>query len=88
MSNLDVFFQSMYQYYREQGFGSIVAAGATHLISMAFTVALSTWLLAFVDWGKLSTCNDEESCKTLDHYIHWEVSEQAGTPIPQPAQAS
>ena len=64
----------MYKYYQNKGFGSIVAAGATNLISMAFTVALSTWLFAFVDWGRLTTCNDEESCKTFDTYIHWEVS--------------
>eukprot|EP00952_Eustigmatos_sp_NYUAD-ZCMA_P011436 46469-Eustigmatos_ZCMA.PRE.1 len=50
-----------------------MAAGATHLISMAFTVALSTWLFAFVDWHGLTTCSDETSCHTLSHYIHWEV---------------
>lgn len=63
----------MYKYYQNKGFNSILASGATNLVSMAFTVALSTWLFAFVDWGALRTCSDEESCQTFDHYIHSQV---------------
>ncbi len=70
VANLDVFFQVMYKYYQNKGFHSILAAGATNLVSMAFTVALSTWLFAYVDWGRLTTCHDEDSCLPFHHYIH------------------
>lgn len=73
VANLDVFFQTMYRYYQSKGFNSILAATTTNLLSMAFTVALSAWLLAFVDWGKLTTCHDEESCLSFGHYIHARV---------------
>ena len=70
VANLDVFFQAMYKYYQNKGFHSILAAGATNLVSMAFTVALSTWLFAYVDWGRLTTCHDEESCLPFKEYLH------------------
>lgn len=73
VANLDVFFQTMYRYYQSKGFNSILAATITNLLSMAFTVALSAWLLAFVDWGKLTTCHDEDSCLAFGHYIHARV---------------
>jgi hypothetical protein len=80
--NLDVFFQNMYRYYQNKGFSSIVAAGVTNLVSMAFTVALSTWLFALVDWHKLTTCNDEDSCQTFDYYVTWEVRADGSDCLP------
>ena len=31
--------------------------------TLAFTMGFSTFLLAFVDWGALRSCNDEQSCR-------------------------
>ena len=57
-ANLDDFFSRMYRYYHDKGFPSILASHITSLITLAFTVSFSTFLLVFVDWGHLLTCGD------------------------------
>jgi autophagy-related protein 9 len=39
------------------------------LLSLGFTVVFSTFLLGFVDWEKLLTCHDEQSCHKVEDYI-------------------
>ena len=67
--NLDVYFKNMYKYYRVKGFSSFIATSVTTLISMFFTIVLSTFLLAFVDWSTLMACKSEETCATFSAYI-------------------
>lgn len=74
-SNLDEFFTRMYRYYYQRGFPSILASHITSLITLAFTVIFSTFLLVFVDWPNLLTCgvHDTTKCMDLATYLKWDV---------------
>lgn len=39
------------------------------VLSLAFTVAFSVFLVAFVDWRLLMKCSDESSCGSVASYI-------------------
>uniref|UniRef100_A0A7S1U8L1 Autophagy-related protein 9 n=1 Tax=Phaeomonas parva TaxID=124430 RepID=A0A7S1U8L1_9STRA len=62
VANLDVFFSKMYYYHYERGLHACISNGAVSLITLGFTLFLSTIIFAFIDWPKLMTCTDEESC--------------------------
>ncbi|KAL7467130.1 hypothetical protein ACHAXS_007392 [Conticribra weissflogii] len=62
VSDLDVFFTSLYNYYYHRGIGSILGQGIVELVSLFFTLWLSLVLFAYIDWRGLLKCNDEESC--------------------------
>jgi hypothetical protein len=40
------------------------------LSSLAFTVALTAFLFALLDWSQLFTCKDEDSCKVSPAIRH------------------
>jgi hypothetical protein len=63
VANLDLFFTSLYNYYYHRGIVPIVGKGIVELVSLFFTLWLSVFLLAYVDWQELRSCTDEESCK-------------------------
>ena len=67
VSDLDAFFSSLYNYYYNRGFGSIVGKGIVELISLFFTLWLSLILFAYIDWRALTTCNDEQTCGESFH---------------------
>jgi hypothetical protein len=67
VSNLDVFFGNMYNYYHSRGLTTIVTSGLSNIITLAFTVIFSTFLFSFVKWTKLWKCRDEESCAPSAH---------------------
>jgi autophagy-related protein 9 len=60
--NLDRFFTNMYAYYSGKGLPAIVLQQVTAVVSLAFTIGFSVFLVAFVDWGGLKRCKDEASC--------------------------
>lgn len=70
-ADLDLFFSNVYGYYVERGLPAIVAARITNLVSVGFTVLLSTLLFAFLDWGRLMECKSEATCAPLHHYLDW-----------------
>lgn len=39
------------------------------VISLAFTVGFSIFLIAFLDWTRLVKCHDEHSCHKLSNYV-------------------
>ena len=63
VADLDVFFASLYQYYNHKGYLTLGIKGAVELITLFFTLALSIFLFAYVDWSALSKCHDESSCR-------------------------
>ena len=65
VSNLDVFFQSLYSYYYHRGLVPIICKGVVELVTLFFTLLLSVFLFAYVDWRKLARCTDESSCQKL-----------------------
>ena len=71
VSDLDLFFSNVYGYYAERGLPAIVAARVTNLVSVGFTVLLSTTLFAFLDWSALLECKSESTCEPLHHYLDW-----------------
>jgi len=62
VSNLDVFFQSLYSYYYHRGLVPIIGKGVVELVTLFFTLTLSVFLFAYVDWHGLAQCHDEASC--------------------------
>ncbi|KAJ1449686.1 autophagy protein Apg9-domain-containing protein [Pelagophyceae sp. CCMP2097] len=40
-----------------------------HVFTLAFTIAFSSFVFAFVDWRKLVTCHDERSCGAFEDYV-------------------
>ena len=50
-------------------FGPVVDQQFCAMLSLGFTVVFSVFILAFIDWPKLMNCHDEQSCRTLNHYV-------------------
>lgn len=73
--DLDKLFTQIYEYYREHGFVCILASRLSELITIGFTIALSTFLSLFVQWSELLKCEDESSCKQAQDYIKFEYSD-------------
>lgn len=61
--NLDLYFQHLYMYYYAGGLVPIVCKGVVELVTLFFTLLLSVFLFAAVDWKALSTCTDETTCQ-------------------------
>ena len=56
----------------------IIGKGIVELISLFFTLWLSVFLIAYVDWQRLRSCKDEETCEDfLSGYIYDKVREIA-----------
>ena len=78
VANLDLFFTSLYNYYYHRGVVPIIGKGIVELISLFFTLWLSVFLIAYVDWQRLRSCKDEETCEDfLSGYIYDKVREIA-----------
>ncbi len=60
IQNLDAFCSKVYNYYVEKGFWCIVTSRLTSLVNLAFTVCFSTFLLLFVNWGRVVRCGADE----------------------------
>ena len=60
--NLDRFFTSMYQYYVAKGLPAVILQQISGVVTLGFTIAVSIFLIAFVDWTNLKHCKDELSC--------------------------
>ena len=67
VANLDLYFSSLYSYYYRRGLVPIIGKGVVELVTLFFTLFLSVFLFAYVDWKALSTCTDESSCHS--HFI-------------------
>eukprot|EP00163_Fabomonas_tropica_P000156 TRINITY_DN1010_c0_g2_i1.p1 TRINITY_DN1010_c0_g2~~TRINITY_DN1010_c0_g2_i1.p1 ORF type:complete len:759 (+),score=183.40 TRINITY_DN1010_c0_g2_i1:637-2913(+) len=75
--NLDQFFRRVYAYYSAKGFMNIIISRILSFLALAFTIAFSSFLLFWVDWGALIECGetDTEPCadKAIrsDAWSHW-----------------
>ena len=75
VANLDTFFTSIYNYYYHKGLVLLLAKEILEIVSLFFTLFLSVFLFSYLDWAKLITCTDEESCQShLSGYIIQSVS--------------
>ena len=54
--------QSLYNYYYHRGITPIIGKGIVELVSLFFTLWLSVFLFAYLDWRALLQCVDEDSC--------------------------
>jgi len=77
VSNLDTFFQRVYEYHSEKGFWPLVLGRITNLLTLAFTIAFSTFLFAFVDWSSLFSCRTADECSAVQPFRS-EISSRAG----------
>ena len=69
--NLDLYFTNLYSYYYNRGFVPLFCKGIVGLVTLFFTLFLSLFLFAYVDWHALSLCHDEATCHPhLGHYLH------------------
>eukprot|EP00598_Pedospumella_elongata_P006002 CAMPEP_0184970946 /NCGR_PEP_ID=MMETSP1098-20130426/3261_1 /TAXON_ID=89044 /ORGANISM="Spumella elongata, Strain CCAP 955/1" /LENGTH=590 /DNA_ID=CAMNT_0027492949 /DNA_START=1 /DNA_END=1769 /DNA_ORIENTATION=- len=62
VDNADKFFENVYRYFVAKGIGAIVLSELCSVVTLGFTISFSVFILAFVDWGFLMQCHDEESC--------------------------
>lgn len=53
ITDLDGFFQRVYQYYCDKGFWCICTQWLCELVSLAFTISFSGFLLLYVNWAGL-----------------------------------
>jgi autophagy-related protein 9 len=68
---LAVYFSSLYSYYYHRGFVPILTKGVVDLVGLFFTLLLSVFLFAFVNWDELLKCIDEASCHPhFSAYLH------------------
>jgi autophagy-related protein 9 len=56
---LGLVFQQVYNYYYQRGLVPILGNGVVQLVTLFFTLCLSIFLFAYVDWKGLSSCIDE-----------------------------
>ena len=73
VSNLDQFFSTIYSYYYSKGLPTMCVTGVTNLLTLGFTIVLSTCLFALVDYAALLECRDESSCHALGDYVTREM---------------
>lgn len=70
VSNLDLYFTSLYNYYYHRGMVPIISRGIVEIVTLIFTLFLSVLLLLYVDWSALTSCKDESTCRpTLADYL-------------------
>eukprot|EP01039_Chlorochromonas_danica_P004357 gene4357-4778_t len=62
VKNLDGFYHNMYDLYASKGLAAILLSESCALLSLAFTIFFSVYLIAFLNWSALLACTDEESC--------------------------
>lgn len=81
-SNLDRFFSRLYSYYLEKGFWVILLSRVLNLLTLAFTILFSGFLLLFVNWGAIHECGRDDDCDVgrvifnstpLKHVLFWKV---------------
>lgn len=61
-ADLDDFLTWVYHYYSEKGYACLILSRVVHLVMLLFTAFFSTFLLGFVDWPKLLSCDSAETC--------------------------
>lgn len=72
VTDLDIFFQRVYQYYCDRGFWCIFTQWLCELLSLGFTICFSGFLVLFVNWPGLlnAKCGidaiDEKSSRNCD----------------------
>lgn len=71
VSNLDLYFQSLYHYFYNRGLVPIICKGIVELVTLFVTLVISVFLFAYVDWEALSACTDETTCQQdlFDSYV-------------------
>ena len=62
VENLDEYFTHLYSYFHKRGLISVITAELCSLISLGFTIFISLFLIACVNWTLLMECHDENSC--------------------------
>ena len=81
-SKLDRFFARLYSYYLEKGFSVILLSRVMNLLTLAFTIFFSGFLLLFVNWGAIHACGRDDDCEVakvilnttpLKHVLFWKV---------------
>ena len=81
-SNLDRFFSRLYSYYLEKGFWVILLSRVLNLLTLAFTILFSDFLLLFVNGGAIHACGRDDDCDVgrvifnstpLKHVLFWKV---------------
>ena len=65
ISNLDVFFGQVYNYYYARGMVCVLTEGVLRIIRTIFVIAFTTYLALFVDWHAVMTCHNE-ACETVN----------------------
>lgn len=66
VKNLDAFYKNMYRFYEQKGLYAILLSEATAVLSLGFTIGISIFLIAFLNWPALLACTDEETCRDVN----------------------
>lgn len=59
----------MYTYHYQKGIVPIVLTQVCSIVTLAFTVSFSSFLIAFVNWSDLLSCDSEMTCENFEEYI-------------------
>lgn len=67
ISNLDDFFANVYKYHFEGGFWPILLSRISSILTIAFTIFFSTFLIAFVNWSLVLNykCDGNGNCRSI-----------------------
>lgn len=78
VKNLDVWFSNLYKFWYCKGLATMVVSGVTHMLTLAFTISFTFFLLTLVNWGSLSACRDEQSChRSFGKYVRSDFLSQS-----------
>ena len=69
VADLDAFLARVHAYHSERGLACALLSRALNLLTLAFTVFLSTFLIVKVDWERLAACNAKDECDIVKEAI-------------------
>lgn len=76
MKNTDELFRMIYAYYTSKGISAIILQELSAVVTLAFTIVVSVYLITFVDWSALMSCHDEISCEGVQNSIQYNPFEE------------
>ena len=69
MADLDDFLRRCHAYHSERGLACALLSRALNLLTLAFTVFFSAFLLTMVNWERLGDCDAKDECDIIKEAI-------------------
>ena len=65
IGNLDEFFLNVYDYHSQKGYWPIIFNRISNILTIAFTIGFSVFLVLFVNWNGVINCGQSDKCSNV-----------------------